>query len=89
LRTNIYFQVQYYYVNMKQLEKRIPLKSQRVAQTLENFELADGRYAVGLGNYLELQQAQTNYNEAQLAFVQSVFDYNEARFYLEKAIGAR
>lgn len=89
MKKNIYFQVQEYYVNMKQLEKRIPLMSEKVAQTLENFELADGRYAVGVGNYLELQDAQTNYNNAQLAFVRSVFDYNEARFYLEKAIGIR
>lgn len=89
LKKNIYFQVQNYYVNMKQLEKRIPLMSQKVQQTLENFELADGRYAVGLGNFLELQEAQTNYNNAQLAFVQAVFDYNQARFYLEKAIGVR
>lgn len=87
LKKNIYFDVQGYYVDMKQLEKRIPLMSQRVEQTLENFELADGRYAVGLSNYLELQQAQTNYNNAQLAFVQSVFDYNEALFYLKRAMG--
>ncbi len=89
LKKNIYFQVQSYFVNMKQLEKRIPLMSKKVEQTLENFELADGRYSVGLGNYIELQQAQTNYNNAQLAFVQAVFDYNQARYYLEKAIGLR
>lgn len=87
LKQNIYFGVQGYYVNMKQLEKTIPLMSQRVAQALENFELADGRYSVGLGNYLELQQAQTNYNNAQLAFVQSVFDYNQALFYLKESMG--
>lgn len=89
LKKNIYFGVQTYYVNMKQLEKTIPLMSKKVQQSLENFELADGRYAVGLGNYIELQQAQTDYNTAQLAFVQSVFDYNEARFYLEKSMGIR
>lgn len=87
LKKNIYFQIQTDYVNMKQLEKRIPLMNKKVEQTLENFELADGRYAVGLGNYIELQQAQTDYNNAQLAFVQSVFDYNEARFYLERDMG--
>lgn len=87
LKKNIYFQIQNYYINMKQLEKRIPLMGQKVEQTLENFELADGRYAVGIGNYLELQQAQTNYNNAQLAFVQSVFDYNEALYYLKRAMG--
>lgn len=87
LKKNIYFQVQNYYINMKQMEKTIPLMSKKVEQTLENFELADGRYAVGVGNYLELQQAQTNYNNAQLAFVQAVFNYNKARYYLTEAMG--
>ncbi len=89
LKKNVYFEIQNYYVDMKKLEKTIPLMSQKVEQTLENFELADGRYSVGLGNYLELQQAQTDYNNAQLAFVESVFDYNKARFYLEKAMGIK
>lgn len=89
LKKNVYFQIQTYYVSMKKLERTIPLMSQKVEETLENFELADGRYAVGLGNYLELQQAQTDYNNAQLAFVESVFEYNQARFYLEKAMGVR
>lgn len=87
LKKNIYFQIQAEYMNMKQLEKKIPLMGKKVEQTLENFELADGRYAVGLGNYIELQQAQTDYNNAQLAFVQSVFDYNEALYYLKRDMG--
>lgn len=87
IKKNIYFAVQKDYVTMKQYEKTIPLKSQRVAQALENFELADGRYAVGLGNYIELQQALTDYNNAQLDFVTAVFDYNYARFSLGKDMG--
>ena len=83
---NIYFEVQNYYINMIQLEKRIPLMGSKVKQTLENFELADGRYTVGLGNFIELQDAQTNYNNAQLTYVQSVFDYNVARAQLERAM---
>lgn len=87
LKKNIYFAVQTDYVNMKQLEKQIPLMSDEVQQALENFELADGRYAVGLGDYIELQTALTDYNNAQLAFVQAVFNYNKARFYLKKDMG--
>ena len=88
-KKNIYFEVQNFYVEMKQLEKRIPLMAQKVQQTLENFELADGRYTVGLGNFIELQEAQTNYNNAQLAFVQSVFKYNVAREQFLKSMGVR
>lgn len=87
LKKNIYFEVQTDYVNMKQLEKQIPLMNDEVKQAWENFELADGRYAVGLANYIELQTALTNYNNAQLAFVQAVFNYNKARFYLNKDMG--
>ena len=86
---NIYFEVQNYYVDMKQLEKRIPLMARKVEQTLENFELADGRYTVGLGNFVELQDAQTNYNNAQLEFVQTVFRYNVAREQFLKSMGVR
>lgn len=86
---NINFEVQKYYIAMQRLEKTIPLMADKVRQTLENFELADGRYAVGLNNFIELQDAQTNYNNAQLAFVQSVFDYNVAREEFKKSMGVR
>ena len=86
---NINYEVQRYYLAMRRLEKTIPLMADKVRQTLENFELADGRYAVGLNNFIELQDAQTNYNNAQLAFVQSVFDYNVAREEFKKSMGVR
>ena len=88
-RKNIHFEVQTNYTNMIVLQKKIPLMTQKVQQTLENFELADGRYTVGLGNFIELQQAQTNYNNAQLALVQAVFDYNVAKEQFQKSMGVR
>ena len=85
-KQNIYFEVQNLYVNMTQLEKQIPLLAVAVKQTLENFELADGRYAVGLGDYIQLQDAKVNYNVAQVNYVQTVYNYSVARANLEKAI---
>lgn len=85
-KQDIYFQVQNLYVNMVQFEKQIPLLAVKVKQTLENFELADGRYSVGLGDYIELQDAKVNYNNAQVNYVQTVYNYNVARANLEKAI---
>jgi len=87
LQQDIYFEVQNLYINMKQLEKQIPLLGVKVRQTLENFELADGRYAVGIGDYIQLQDAKVNYNNAQQSYVQTVYNYNVARANLEKAIG--
>ena len=86
-KSDIYWEVQTNYINMRQLERKIPLMSQKVKATLENFELADGRYSVGLNNYVELQDALTNYNNSQLNFVDAVFEYNVARETLLKSMG--
>lgn len=89
LEQNIYFEVQNAYINMVQLEKQIPLLAVKVKQTYENFELADGRYAVGIGDYIQLQDARVNYNNAQQSYVQTVYNYNVARANLEKLIALK
>ena len=86
LKQNIYFEVQNLYINMIELEKQVPLIAVKVRQTLENFELADGRYYVGLGDYIELQDAKVQYNNAQNSYVEIVYKYNVARAALEKAM---
>jgi len=83
---DIYFEVQKAYIDMKKLERQIPLQYVKVRQALENFELADGRYEVGLGDFIELQDAKVNYNKAQREYVKIVFDYNVARAKLELTI---
>lgn len=86
LNQDIYFQVQNAYINMTELEKQIPLLAVRVRQTLENFELAEGRYYVGLGDYLQLQDAKVNYNNAQRSYIETIYRYNVARANLESVI---
>ena len=89
IKKNIYFEVQRAYINMIQLEKNIPLMRTRVKQTLENYELADARYEVGLGNFIELQDAKENYNNAQRDYVQTIYDYNVALTNLYTAMGEK
>lgn len=86
LKQNVYFEIQGAYVNMLEYEKQIPLLAQGVRHTLENLELADGRYSVGLGDYIELQDAKVNYNVAQHSYVKGIFNYQVARAKLEQAI---
>ena len=86
-KSSIYWEVQDNYINMRQMEREIPLMNTKVRATLENFELADGRYSVGLNNYVELQDALRSYNQAQLNFVESVLKYNIAREALMKSMG--
>ena len=86
LNQDIYFEVQNAYINMVELEKQIPLLSVKVRQTLENYELAEGRYYVGLGDYIQLQDAKVNYNNAQRSYIETVYKYNVAKANLESVI---
>jgi outer membrane protein TolC len=86
LEKDIYFQVQNAYILMTQAQKQIPLHAVKVRQTRENYELAEGRYYVGLGDYIELQDAKVNYNNAQHSYVESIYNYNVARANLESVI---
>ena len=88
-KSDIFWEVQTNYINMRRLERIVPLMNLKVKATLENFELADGRYSVGLNNYVELQNALANYNTSQLNFVDAVFQYNVARETLLKSMGVR
>ena len=56
-------------------------------QAKENYELSAGRYAVGVGDPIELKDAQVEYENAQLTYYQTLYEYNSARSNLEKSIG--
>lgn len=86
LNQDIYYQVQNAYIDMIELEKQIPLLAVKVRQTLENYELAEGRYYVGLGDYIQLQDAKVNYNNAQCSYIETIYKYNVARANLESVI---
>ena len=86
LKQHIYFDIQKTYIDMITYEKQIPLNEIKVKQTLENLELADGRYEVGLGDFIEVQDAKVNYNNAQHTYIQTVYNYNVSRATLEREI---
>ena len=86
LKQDLYFNIQKTYVDMKSLENQIPLNEVKVRQTLENLALADGRYEVGLGDFIEVQDAKVNYNIAQHTYVKTIFQYNVSRAAIEKEI---
>lgn len=88
LKQDMYFDIQQTYVDMIALEEQIPLNAVKVRQTLENLELADGRYEVGLGDYIEVQDAKVNYNSAQNTYVKNIFNYNVSRATMEREISS-
>ena len=89
LKQAIYLEVQQAYISLVDAEKSIPLAKIIVKQAKENIQLANGRYKVGLGSSIEVRDAETNYNNAQLSYIQAFYNYNTARSNLEKAMGVR
>ncbi|OGP72284.1 MAG: hypothetical protein A2Y80_10255 [Deltaproteobacteria bacterium RBG_13_58_19] len=53
----------------------------------ENYRLAQGRYQVGVGSIIEVTDAQVQYFQADLRFVQALYDYRVSEAKLDKAIG--
>lgn len=87
LRQNIYFEVKQSYLNLKEAEERIPAAELAARQANENFDIAKGRYAAGVGNPIEVTDAQVAYTNAKTAHIQALYDYKTARAALEKAMG--
>ena len=86
MRLTIFCEVQDAYIRAMQLEKQIPLAEVKVRQALENLELSEGRYEVGVGDFIELQDAKVNYTNACNSYVKTVYDYNIARATLESVM---
>jgi TolC family type I secretion outer membrane protein len=89
LRQNIFLEVQQAYLKIKEAEESIPAAELVVKQAEENLELANGRYAAGVGNPIEVTDAQVGLSNARLSYTQALYDYKVAQANLEKAMGAR
>ena len=86
-KNNIYFEIQQAFYSMIEKKNSIPVSHLGLKQAKENYELSYGRYRVGVGNPVELKEAQVQYQNAMLQYYNSLYQYNSARAELEKFIG--
>ncbi len=89
LRQSIFSDVQQAYLNLKQAEESIPTAELGVKQAEENFEIANGRYAAGVGNPIEVTDAEVLLSNAKLSYIQALYNYKVSQASLEKAMGMR
>jgi outer membrane protein len=89
LRQNIFSDVQQAYLNLKQAEESIPTAELGVKQAEENFEIANGRYAAGVGNPIEVTDAEVLLANAKLSYIQALYNYKVSQASLEKAMGLK
>ena len=84
---NIYYEIQQAFYSMLERKNSIPVAFLGLKQAKENYELSYGRYKVGVGNPVELKEAQVQYQDAMLKYYNSLYQYNFAKAELEKFIG--
>ncbi len=89
LRQTVFLEVQQAFLNLKDAEERIPTAELTVKQAEENLEIANGRYAAGVGNPIEVTDAEVSLTTAKTAYIQALYDYKVARASIEKAMGIR
>ena len=70
-----------------EIKNKIPVAYISMKQAKENYDLSLGRYEAGVGNPTELNDAQIDYNNAQLTYYKILYEYNSAFAALEKSIG--
>lgn len=89
IRQSVVLDVQQSYLNLKQYEDSIATAALAVKQATENLDIANGRYAAGVGNPIEVTDAQVTYSNAKLVYIQALTNYNIAHSALLKAMGER
>lgn len=75
------------YLNFHEASSRIPVADLSREQAKENYQLAVGRYTVGVGNYIEVKDAEVTLSNAKLSYIGAVLDYNLAIADLKRVMG--
>ena len=89
IRQGIRFDVEQAFSNLTESRERIVLTELTVRQAKENRELAQGRYAAGVGNTIEVTDALVLEINAKTAHINALSDYRLAIASLEKAFGVK
>lgn len=89
LKQSILLDVQQGYLNLDQAAESITTADLTVKQAKENLDIANGRYAAGVGNPIEVTDAEVSLTNAKTSYIQALYDYKIAVATIEKAMGIR
>ena len=89
LKQTIFLEVQAAYLTLRSAEEAIPTAKLGVEQAQENLEIANGRYAAGVGNPIEVTDAEVGLTNARTFYIQALYVDKVAQASIEKAMGMR
>ncbi len=84
-RQNIALEVRQAVLNLQQASESIRVSETGLREARENLDLAEGRYKTGVGNIIELTDAQASLTTAEANYVQALYTYKTTLATLEKA----
>jgi len=87
LKQSIYLEVQQAYMTLRAAEDAIPAAKLGVDQARENLDIANGRYSAGVGNPIEVSDAEVSLVTARTFYIQALYADKVAQASLEKAMG--
>jgi outer membrane protein len=87
LQNRIAQDVRISWLNVISAYQRLSLTQQLLEQTTQAYDLAKGRYQLGLSSIIELSQAQLNLTEAQVEQVSAQYDYESQTANLNYQLG--
>ncbi|MGB8990630.1 MAG: TolC family protein [Desulfobaccales bacterium] len=87
LRQNVTKEVNQSYLNVKTGWELIRATKKALEAARENLRLAWGRYQAGVGTIIEFTDAQVQFSQADLNFVQALYNYRVYEAQLDKAVG--
>lgn len=87
LRNDVFLEVQNAYIQLEESAESIPIAQLNEEKAKENLELAQGRYNEGIGDIIELKDAEAACTDAQLSLLNARYDYGAAVADLKQAIG--
>lgn len=88
-RQQVLLEVRQSYLNLQAAEASIATAELAAQQAKENLDLANGRYAAGVGSPIEVSDAFATYVTSQANYTSSLANYKIAQASIEKAMGAR
>lgn len=89
MKQTIFLEVQEAYLTLRAAEEAIPTAKLGVEQARENLDIANGRYAAGVGNPIEVTDAEVGLANARTSYMQALYADKVAQASLERAMGLR